>query len=144
MTTPLPQIVRTRIYIDGEFVDAIDGQTFETFEPATGQVLATVAAGAAADIDAAVAAARRSFDEGSWSRIAPVERKAILLQFATLIEANAADLALFDAVEAGKPSPTPRMATCRTSSRPCAGMRRRLTRSSERCPQPGRAISGSS
>jgi gamma-glutamyl-gamma-aminobutyraldehyde dehydrogenase len=103
MTTPLPQIVRTRIYIDGEFVDAIDGQTFETFEPATGQVLATVAAGAAADIDAAVAAARRSFDEGSWSRIAPVERKAILLQFATLIEANAADLALFDAVEAGKP-----------------------------------------
>jgi gamma-glutamyl-gamma-aminobutyraldehyde dehydrogenase len=103
MTTQLPSIVRNRIYIDGEFVDAIDGSTFETFEPATGTVLATVAAGGAADIDIAVAAARRSFDEGGWSRIAPAERKATLLRFAALIEQHASDLALFDAVEAGKP-----------------------------------------
>ena len=103
MTTPLPEVVRDRIYIDGEFVDAIDGETFETFDPATGALLATVAAGGAADIDSAVAAARRAFDEGVWSRVAPVERKATLLRFAALIEQHASDLALFDAVEAGKP-----------------------------------------
>lgn len=103
MKSSLPEIVRTRIYIDGEFVDAIDGDTFETFEPATGEVLATVAAGGPADIEVAVAAARRSFEGGSWSRIAPAERKATLLRFAGLIEQNASDLALFDAVEAGKP-----------------------------------------
>jgi gamma-glutamyl-gamma-aminobutyraldehyde dehydrogenase len=103
MTTKLPDIVRTGIYTDGRFGAALDAETFDTLDPATGEVLATVAAGGAADIDAAVAAARRAFTAGTWSRIAPAERKATLLRFAQLIEDNASDLARFDAVEAGKP-----------------------------------------
>jgi gamma-glutamyl-gamma-aminobutyraldehyde dehydrogenase len=99
----LPDTVQTRAYIDGAFVDASDGTTFDNLSPATGAVLNKVAACSAEDVDTAVAAARRAFDVGSWSRIAPAERKAILLRFADLIEAHAAELAQVDSIDAGKP-----------------------------------------
>lgn len=101
--TSLPATVRTQAYIDGEFVDAAESATFDNISPASGAVLNKVAAGSAEDIDKAVAAARRSFEEGSWSRIAPAERKAVLLRFADLIQAHAAELALIDSIDAGKP-----------------------------------------
>ncbi len=94
---------RTRAFIDGRFVDAASGETFATENPATGEVLAHVAAGGAPDVDAAVTAARRSFDDGRWSRLAPAARKAILLRVADAIEAHADELATLDALEAGKP-----------------------------------------
>jgi gamma-glutamyl-gamma-aminobutyraldehyde dehydrogenase len=103
VTATLPASVETRAYVDGHFVDATDGATFDNLNPATGTVLNAVAACSAADVDAAVAAARRAFDAGTWSRIAPAERRAVLLRFADLIEANAAELALIDAIDAGKP-----------------------------------------
>lgn len=102
-TAQLPDTVRTRAYIDGAFVDAADGATFENFSPATGKVLNTVAACGTADVDTAVAAARRTFDAGTWSRISPAERKNVLLRFADLIEANTAELAQIDSIDAGKP-----------------------------------------
>jgi gamma-glutamyl-gamma-aminobutyraldehyde dehydrogenase len=102
MSNGLPDTVQTRAYIDGAFVDAANGETFDNLNPATGQVLNKVAACSAEDIDKAVAAARRSFESGSWSRLAPAERKAILLRFADLIEKHTDELALIDSIDAGK------------------------------------------
>jgi len=102
MSNGLPDTVQTRAYIDGAFVDAANGETFDNLNPATGQVLNKVGACSAEDIDKAVAAARRSFESGSWSRLAPAERKAILLRFADLIEEHTDELALIDSIDAGK------------------------------------------
>src|SRR5437870_9973395 len=73
---------RTRAFIDGDFRDAVTGELFVTENPATGRPLAEVAAGGPADIDRAVAAARRAFDDGRWSKRPPAERKVVLLRFA--------------------------------------------------------------
>ena len=95
--------LRTQAFIDGAFRDSASGATFETENPATGELIATVAAGDETDIDAAVRAARRAFDDGRWSRLAPADRKKVLLRFADLIESNSDDLATLDTLEAGKP-----------------------------------------
>jgi 4-(gamma-glutamylamino)butanal dehydrogenase len=95
--------MRTQVFIDGSFADAASGETFATENPATGEVLAHVASGGAQDIDRAVAAARRSFEDGRWSRMAPADRKTVLLRFADAIEANSEELATLDSLEAGKP-----------------------------------------
>jgi 4-(gamma-glutamylamino)butanal dehydrogenase len=103
MAIATPPRFRTKAFIDGTFRDAISGKTLATENPATGQVLAHVAAGDAEDIDAAVTAARRAFEDGRWSRLAPAERKKVLLRLADSVEANLAELATLDALEAGKP-----------------------------------------
>lgn len=89
--------------IDGLPVDAADGETFESFNPATGRALGCVASGFIADADAAVASARRAFESGSWSLAAPAERKAILGRLATLIMDEREDLGLLVSLEMGKP-----------------------------------------
>ncbi|RUW77991.1 aldehyde dehydrogenase [Mesorhizobium sp. M4B.F.Ca.ET.215.01.1.1] len=93
----------TRAFIDGAYVAAKSGETFETVNPATGRLLANVAAGGAADVDLAVRAARRSFEAGSWSGMPPRERKKVLLRFADLIEKHSAELALIETLDCGKP-----------------------------------------
>ena len=103
MTATLPDAIRTQAYIDGAFVDALDGATFDSFAPATGEVIAKVAACSDADVDRAVAAARAAFNKGEWSRIAPGERKAVLNKFADLIEQHAEELIVTEAIDAGKP-----------------------------------------
>jgi acyl-CoA reductase-like NAD-dependent aldehyde dehydrogenase len=95
--------LRTQAFIDGRYVDAASGETFASENPANGQVIAHVQAGGAEDIDRAVAAARRSFEDGRWSRMAPADRKKVLLRFAALIEGNTEELATLDALEGGKP-----------------------------------------
>jgi len=94
---------RTQAFIDGQFVSAQSGKTFTTENPATGQPLAEVAACDREDVDRAVQAARRAFEEGGWSRMKPAERKKVLLKFADRLEAQADELALLDTLEAGKP-----------------------------------------
>jgi gamma-glutamyl-gamma-aminobutyraldehyde dehydrogenase len=94
---------RTQAFIDGRFVPASSGETFETENPATGEAITRVAAGGAEDIDRAVAAARRAFEDGRWSKLAPADRKQTLLRLADRIEANAEELATLDSLEAGKP-----------------------------------------
>ena len=94
---------RTQAFIDGEYRDAASGATFATENPATGKVIANVAAGDAVDVDSAVRSARAVFERGTWSRMAPADRKTVLLRFADLIEASADELATLDALEAGKP-----------------------------------------
>jgi 4-(gamma-glutamylamino)butanal dehydrogenase len=90
-------------FVDGAFVDAASGETFDTLYPGDGRTVATVAACGPEDVDRAVAAARKAFDAGHWRRMAPTERKRILLGFADLIETHAAEIARLDAIDAGKP-----------------------------------------
>ena len=95
--------LRTQSFIDGGFRDAISGRRFVTENPATGQPIAEVAEGGAADVDAAVAAARQAADDGRWSRRSPGDRKAILVRWADLIEDNARELGLIETIDSGKP-----------------------------------------
>ena len=103
MATATTPAFRTDAFIDGRFRPAASGARFVTENPATGRPLAEVAAGDAADVDAAVRAARAAFEDGRWSRRAPSDRKTVLLRLADLIEANLEELALVEALEAGKP-----------------------------------------
>jgi 4-(gamma-glutamylamino)butanal dehydrogenase len=93
----------TQLFIDGTFRDAADGTRFGTVNPATGEQLAEVARGGAADVDAAVDAARRAADDGRWSRLNPGDRKRILVRWADLIEANGREIGLIETLDAGKP-----------------------------------------
>ncbi|MEW6475033.1 MAG: aldehyde dehydrogenase family protein [Actinomycetota bacterium] len=90
------------IVIDGERRPALAGGTIESVDPATGAPLATLAAGQAADVDAAVVSARAAFDE-SWGRLAPAARGRLLLDFAALVEEHAEELAVLETLDAGKP-----------------------------------------
>ena len=75
---------------------------FETHDPATGELLATVAEGDAEDINRAVAAARRAFD-GPWSKVRPFERQSLLLKLADLVEWNFDELPELDTLDMGAP-----------------------------------------
>lgn len=99
----LPETTRTQAFIGGALVDAENDAVFENLNPATGTLLNRVAACSANDVDKAVKAARDAFDAGVWSRLEPRERKRIMLRFAALVDENAAELALLDSIDAGKP-----------------------------------------
>ena len=75
-----PTIRQTRLLIDNEWVDPVDGGTFETYNPATGEVIAKVAPAAAADVDKAVKAARKALESGPWSKMDAADRGRLLLQ----------------------------------------------------------------
>src|SRR3712207_2480524 len=91
-----------QLFIDGKWVDAQSGKTFTTPNPATGETLAEVAEADKADIDLAVAAARRAY-EGRWSKISARDRGRLLYKLAQLIEANAKQLAALETADNGKP-----------------------------------------
>ena len=93
---------RGQAFIDGTFADAASGKTFASVNPATGEVLAQVAECDAEDVNRAVAAGRRAFEDGRWSRMAPGDRKAVLLRLAGLIRANLEEMALLDSLDMGK------------------------------------------
>jgi aldehyde dehydrogenase (NAD+) len=94
---------RGQLFIDNEFVDAVSGKTFETVNPATEEVLGVVAEADHADVDKAVRAARRAFDEGAWPAMSARERGGLLLRLAELIRANAEELARLESMDNGKP-----------------------------------------
>jgi acyl-CoA reductase-like NAD-dependent aldehyde dehydrogenase len=94
---------RTQAFIDGRYLDAASGATFDSINPATGKLLARVAAGDEEDIDRAVTSARAAFRKGSWSNLAPAKRKRILLGFAELIREHTEELALLETLNMGKP-----------------------------------------
>jgi 4-guanidinobutyraldehyde dehydrogenase/NAD-dependent aldehyde dehydrogenase len=95
--------IEGRAFIDGRYVDAASGETFDCVSPVDGRSIARVASTSAADVDRAVAAARRSFEGGAWSRMAPRERKRVLLRFAGLILEHRDELALLETLDMGKP-----------------------------------------
>lgn len=95
--------IEGRAFIDGAYVDAQSGATFTSYSPIDGAPLAAVAQCASADIDLAVAAARRSFEAGVWSAISAQARKAVLLKWAQLLETHTQELALLESLDSGKP-----------------------------------------
>lgn len=90
-------------FIDGRYVAAASGATFDCLSPIDGRSLAQVASTDAADVDLAVAAARRAFESGVWVRQSPRERKRVLLRFAELILEHGEELALLETLDMGKP-----------------------------------------
>jgi gamma-glutamyl-gamma-aminobutyraldehyde dehydrogenase len=92
----------TRLFIDGKFVDAVDGQRFTSSNPANGQVIAEMARGNEKDVDLAVKAARRAFKSGVWSRLSPRGRMDVMFKIARLMETHADELALLDCLDMGK------------------------------------------
>jgi acyl-CoA reductase-like NAD-dependent aldehyde dehydrogenase len=95
--------IEGRAFINGQFVDALSGATRPTMNPADGTMLADVACCAAEDADLAVKGARAAFEGGAWSRMAPMDRKMVLVRWAELIDQHAEELALLESLDVGKP-----------------------------------------
>ncbi len=90
-------------FINGEFVDSLDGKTFESISPIDNAVIAHVAEGSTADADRAIEAARRAFDDGPWPKMSPTQRRKIIHKAADNIEARLDELAAWETRDMGKP-----------------------------------------
>ncbi|MDJ0694901.1 MAG: aldehyde dehydrogenase family protein [Mastigocoleus sp. MO_167.B18] len=103
-TSKLPiQIHATKLLINNEWVDSTSGRTFETINPANGEVICQVAQADAVDVDKAVKVARTAFKEGDWPKMSASERGKLLYKLADLIEAHADELAQLETLDNGKP-----------------------------------------
>jgi phenylacetaldehyde dehydrogenase len=92
-----------KMLIGGKWVDAVSGKTFETYNPATGEVLARVAEGDRADIDQAVKAARKAFESGPWPDMSPSQRGRLLWKLSDLLEEHLEEFAELETLDNGKP-----------------------------------------
>ncbi|CAN5488590.1 aldehyde dehydrogenase family protein [soil metagenome] len=98
-----PTVPHQKMFINGKWVDSVSGKTFDTVNPATGEVICNVAEGDKADIDLAVKAARHAFEKGPWSKMNPSDRGRLMNKLADAIETNAHDLASHESLDNGKP-----------------------------------------
>src|SRR5215467_13692128 len=96
--------------IDGKMVGAVSGETFDVVNPATGAVIANVPSADKADVDRAVAAARRAFDDGVWAKVSPSEKSRMMWRIADLIERDLEELAELESIDNGKPYAVARVA----------------------------------
>jgi len=103
VSVPVPRRAPGRLFVDGEWLDARSGATFDSVHPATGEQLATVAEARAEDVDAAVAAAGRAFEAGAWVGLDAADRALILWRMADLMEARREELARLEVLDNGKP-----------------------------------------
>tara|TARA_R110002096_G_scaffold273422_10_gene467303 strand:- start:2868 stop:4346 length:1479 start_codon:yes stop_codon:yes gene_type:complete len=101
-TTPVPLRKSYDLWINGEFVPAKSGKTFETINPATGKPLSKIARAGNLDVDAAVAAARAAY-KGKWGKTSPRERGKYLFRIARMIQERARELAILETMDNGKP-----------------------------------------
>jgi phenylacetaldehyde dehydrogenase len=92
-----------KMLINGNWVNSISGKTFPTYNPATGEVLAQVAEGDREDIDRAVKAARKAFDQGPWRRLTASERGRLIWKLADLLESHTEEFAYLESLDNGKP-----------------------------------------
>ncbi|ABF40383.1 aldehyde dehydrogenase (acceptor) [Candidatus Koribacter versatilis Ellin345] len=99
-----------KMLIGGNWIDSASGKFFETLNPATGEVLARVAEGDRADIDLAVAAARKAFESGPWSKMSPSQRGRLLWKLADLLEQHLEEFAELESLDNGKPLSVARVA----------------------------------
>ena len=95
--------IEGRAFIDGAYRDAVGGATFDSISPVDGRQLASAASCMAEDAELAVKAARAVFERGDWARLAPAQRKRVLIAFADKLLANAEELALLETLDMGKP-----------------------------------------
>jgi phenylacetaldehyde dehydrogenase len=99
-----------RMLIGGKFANAASGKTFPVYDPATGEVIAHVPEAEATDVDAAVHAARKAFDEGAWPRMTASQRGKLLWKLADLLETNLEEFAQLESIDNGKPVAIARVA----------------------------------
>src|SRR5260221_8639907 len=99
---PVPAIRQTKLLIDGQWVDPVDGKSFDTLNPATGEPIAKVAEASAKDVDKAVKAARKALESGPWAKMDAADRGKLMFAFADLIEKNKDELAALEALNCGK------------------------------------------
>ncbi|HYK38193.1 aldehyde dehydrogenase family protein [Alloacidobacterium sp.] len=99
-----------RMYVDGKFVNAASGKTLPVYNPATGEVMAHVPEAESEDVDRAVRAARRAFDEGRWPKMSPSQRGRLITKLSDLIEQNLEELAEIESMDNGKPLSVARVA----------------------------------
>src|SRR5947199_2322358 len=102
-TVKAPKVKDQPMFIGGKWTDSVSGKTFPTTNPATGEVICQVAEGDKADIDLAVKAARKAFEDGPWPRLSASERGRLLNKLADLIEQNQEELAALESLDNGKP-----------------------------------------
>lgn len=102
-TTTAPKVSDRKMLIDGKWVDGVSGKTFETINPATGDVICRVAEGDKADVDLAVKAARRALESKGWATMSAAARGRLLYKLADLIEEHADELAALETLDNGKP-----------------------------------------
>jgi len=102
-TQKMPKIQQTTCFIGGKWIPAASGKTFETINPATEEVIATVAEGDAADVDLAVASARDALENGPWASMDARDRGRLMYKLADLIEEEADELAALETLDNGKP-----------------------------------------
>src|SRR5438552_3705885 len=101
--SPIAVTSPTKLLINNKWVDSASGKAFPAVNPATGDEIAQVAQGDAADVDAAVRAARPAFELGPWSRMPGAERGKLLYRLADAIESAGEDLCRLEALDSGKP-----------------------------------------
>src|SRR5687768_10812748 len=94
---------RRNMLIGGKWLEAASGKTFPTYNPATGEILAHVAEGAATDVDRAVLAARKAFESGPWRRLTASERGRLIWKLADLLESHLEEFAQLESLDNGKP-----------------------------------------
>jgi acyl-CoA reductase-like NAD-dependent aldehyde dehydrogenase len=94
---------QSQLFIDGKFVDAASGKTFENFSPSDGHLICNVASGDIEDINRAVASAKKTYDSGIWREMNPRDKKAIMLRWAQLLGEHKEELALLEAIDTGRP-----------------------------------------
>src|SRR5262245_50940549 len=97
-----PAVKQTKMLINNEWVDPAEGKSFETYNPATGEVIAKVAEAGAKDVDRAVKAARKALETGPWSRMDAADRGKLMFKLADLIEKNKEELAALESLNCGK------------------------------------------
>ncbi len=97
-----PTVTQTKLLINNQWVDSVEGGSFETLNPATGEVIARVAAASAADVDKAVKAARRALDSAPWKTMDAADRGRLMFRLADLIEQNTGELAALESLNCGK------------------------------------------
>jgi gamma-glutamyl-gamma-aminobutyraldehyde dehydrogenase len=95
--------IKTNLFIDGKYVAAKSGETFDSVNPANGKVIASVACGSEEDINLAVASCKAAWEDGRWRDMPPRERMQVLTRLADLVEKHAAELALLECLDIGKP-----------------------------------------
>ncbi len=93
----------SRMYINGAYVDAASGKTFDDISPRDQRLIAKIAAGDTEDVNRAVAAAKSAFDSGVWREMNPRDKKVIMLKWADLIREHQKELALLETLDVGKP-----------------------------------------
>lgn len=97
------KIEASKLFINGEYVDSISGETFDTFNPATNQKLTTVASANEEDVERAVQVAQQTFESGIWSKMPVEERSKILCKMSDLVMERVDELALIETMDVGKP-----------------------------------------